>query len=101
MSNAGTTIKVELEKDPSLGLGIREGGTEQDGSIKPGYHVFKIVEGSPADRCGKIKLGDRILEINGVEVSSLDLPDILALLEVDQNTKISLTLHRELSMTLL
>ena len=28
-------IKVELEKNPSLGLGIREGGTEQDTNVKP------------------------------------------------------------------
>ena len=40
-------------------------------------------------------------QINGVDVSSLDLPDILALLEVDQSPKIKLTLHRDLSMTLL
>jgi S1-C subfamily serine protease len=101
MPQTGKIIKVELEKNPSLGLGIREGGTEQDSNIKPGYHVYKIVEGSPAAQCGMIKLGDRIMEINGVEVSSLDLPDILCLLEVDPSQKITLTLHRDLSMTLL
>lgn len=31
-----------------------------------GYHVYKIVEGSPADLCGKIKIGDHILEVSDV-----------------------------------
>ena len=28
-----------------------------------GYHVYKIVPGSPAEQCGKIKLGDRLIEV--------------------------------------
>ena len=38
-------------------------------------------------------------QINGVDVSSIDLPDIIALLETE--TRIALTLYRETSMTLL
>ena len=28
-----------------------------------GYRVYKIIDGSPAQRCGKIKIGDKILEV--------------------------------------
>lgn len=34
--------------------------------IPQGYYVFKIVEGSPAEQCGQIKLGDKILEVSAV-----------------------------------
>ena len=27
------------------------------------YRVYKIIDGSPAQRCGKIKIGDKILEV--------------------------------------
>ena len=37
--------------------------------LPQGYHVYKIVEGSPADRCGKIKLGDRIMEVMALFLS--------------------------------
>jgi Leucine-rich repeat (LRR) protein len=101
MPSVGNIIKVELTRDPLLGLGIR-GYDDEDETVKPanqGYRVYKIVEGSPADRCGKIKLGDKLMDINGVDVSSIDLPDIIALLETE--TRIALTLYRETSMTLL
>ena len=26
--------------------------------------MYKIVEGSPADKCGKIKLGDKLVEVS-------------------------------------
>ena len=32
-------VKVELEKNPSLGLGIREGGMDHDGRVKPADQV--------------------------------------------------------------
>ena len=28
--------------------------------------MYKIVEGSPADRCGKIKLGDKLMDVSVV-----------------------------------
>ena len=40
-------------------------------------------------------------QINGVEVSTLDLPDIVALLDTEKEPIITLTLYREASMTLL
>jgi len=65
-----------------------------------GFHVYKIVEGLPAHRSGKIARGDKLLEINGKDLSGLTSRDVLELL-MGPEKHVSLLLFREPSVTLL
>ena len=35
----------------------------------PGLYIMSVEEGSPAQRDGRLKLGDKILDVNGVDIS--------------------------------
>ena len=35
----------------------------------PGLYIMSVEEGSAAERDGRLKLGDKILEVNGVDLS--------------------------------
>lgn len=37
-----------------------------------GVYVKSVVPGSPADRCQKLRTGDRILAVNGVSLVGLE-----------------------------
>lgn len=102
LSHPGSVFEVELVKDPTLGLGIT-GGVDGENGIKPGdpgYHVYKVMEGYPAHKSGKIAVGDKLLEVNGVDISSLSNQESLALL-MGPEQHVSLLLYREPSVTLL
>ncbi|XP_038864570.1 membrane-associated guanylate kinase, WW and PDZ domain-containing protein 1-like [Salvelinus namaycush] len=46
----------------------------------------RIIEGSPADRCGKLKVGDRILSVNGCSITNKSHSDIVNLIKEAGNT---------------
>uniref|UniRef100_A0AAR2J704 Membrane-associated guanylate kinase, WW and PDZ domain-containing protein 1 n=1 Tax=Pygocentrus nattereri TaxID=42514 RepID=A0AAR2J704_PYGNA len=52
---------------------------------KTGYGG-RIIEGSPADRCGKLKVGDRILAVNGCSITNKSHSDIVNLIKEAGNT---------------
>uniref|UniRef100_A0A673KL32 Membrane-associated guanylate kinase, WW and PDZ domain-containing protein 1 n=1 Tax=Sinocyclocheilus rhinocerous TaxID=307959 RepID=A0A673KL32_9TELE len=52
---------------------------------KTGYGC-RIIEGSPADRCGKLKVGDRILAVNGCSITNKSHSDIVNLIKEAGNT---------------
>lgn len=41
----------------------------------------RIIEQSPAERCGKLQVGDRILAVNGVDISRMLHEDIVTLIK--------------------
>ncbi|XP_029681167.1 membrane-associated guanylate kinase, WW and PDZ domain-containing protein 2a isoform X4 [Takifugu rubripes] len=45
------------------------------------HKIGRIIEGSPADRCGKLKVGDRILAVNGQSIVSMPHADIVKLIK--------------------
>ncbi|XP_033115091.1 multiple PDZ domain protein-like isoform X2 [Anneissia japonica] len=59
---------VELLKEPnkSLGISIIGGRTAE----QQGIYIKHILEGSPAGRNGTLKTGDRILQVNGIDLRS-------------------------------
>ncbi|KAE9413667.1 hypothetical protein Angca_006205, partial [Angiostrongylus cantonensis] len=68
----GTTEEVVLMKDgKSLGLSI-VGGCDHSshpfGVDRPGVFISKITTNSPADRCQRLRIGDRILEVNDRDI---------------------------------
>ncbi|XP_024147112.1 membrane-associated guanylate kinase, WW and PDZ domain-containing protein 2a isoform X4 [Oryzias melastigma] len=62
------------------------------------HKIGRIIEGSPADRCGKLKVGDRILAVNGQSIVSMPHADIVKLIK-DAGLSVSLRIipHEEMS----
>uniref|UniRef100_A0A671XR69 Membrane associated guanylate kinase, WW and PDZ domain containing 2 n=1 Tax=Sparus aurata TaxID=8175 RepID=A0A671XR69_SPAAU len=54
------------------------------------HKIGRIIEGSPADRCGKLKVGDRILAVNGQSIISMPHADIVKLIK---DAGLTVTLH--------
>ncbi|XP_038867034.1 membrane-associated guanylate kinase, WW and PDZ domain-containing protein 1-like isoform X6 [Salvelinus namaycush] len=50
------------------------------------HKIGRIIEGSPADRCGKLKVGDRILSVNGCSITNKSHSDIVNLIKEAGNT---------------
>ncbi|XP_033877030.3 E3 ubiquitin-protein ligase PDZRN3-B isoform X1 [Acipenser ruthenus] len=65
------TFKAALHRDSgSLGFNIVGGRPDnQDGSLNEGIFVSKIVENGPADKEGGLQIHDRIMEVNGKDLS--------------------------------
>ncbi|MEQ2235215.1 Membrane-associated guanylate kinase, WW and PDZ domain-containing protein 2 [Ilyodon furcidens] len=54
------------------------------------HKIGRIIEGSPADRCRKLKVGDRILAVNGQSIISMPHADIVKLIK---DAGLTVTLH--------
>ncbi|CAH7170429.1 Magi1 [Phodopus roborovskii] len=73
---------------------IRRGENEGFGFVivssvsrpEAGTTFGRIIEGSPADRCGKLKVGDRILAVNGCSITNKSHSDIVNLIKEAGNT---------------
>uniref|UniRef100_A0A4W3HWY9 Membrane-associated guanylate kinase, WW and PDZ domain-containing protein 1 n=1 Tax=Callorhinchus milii TaxID=7868 RepID=A0A4W3HWY9_CALMI len=53
---------------------------------RKGVYPGRIIEGSPADRCGQLKVGDRILAVNGCSITNKSHSDIVNLIKEAGNT---------------
>lgn len=45
------------------------------------HKIGRIIEGSPADRCGKLKVGDKILAVNSQSIVNMPHADIVKLIK--------------------
>ncbi|CAL8357205.1 unnamed protein product [Lota lota] len=54
------------------------------------HKIGRIIEGSPADRCRRLKVGDRILAVNGQSIISMPHADIVKLIK---DAGLAVTLH--------
>lgn len=45
------------------------------------HKIGRIIDGSPADRCAKLKVGDRILAVNGQSIINMPHADIVKLIK--------------------
>lgn len=41
----------------------------------------KLISGSPADRCGELKVGDRIIAVNRIEIAGMSHGDVVQLIK--------------------
>ena len=64
-------IWVEKNKGENLGVVIVESGW---GSIVPTVILANLQHGGPAERCGKLSIGDQIMTVNGTSLVGLPLP---------------------------
>ncbi|XP_021927239.1 membrane-associated guanylate kinase, WW and PDZ domain-containing protein 2-like isoform X3 [Zootermopsis nevadensis] len=58
---------------------------------KAGSTIGRIIEGSPAERCGQLHVGDRILAVNHIDIMNLHHGDIVNLIK-DSGYTVTLTI---------
>lgn len=58
------------------------------------HKIGRVIEGSPADHCGKLKVGDRISAVNGQSIVDLSHENIVQLIKDAGNT-VTLTVVAE------
>ncbi|XP_072136694.1 E3 ubiquitin-protein ligase PDZRN3-B isoform X2 [Mobula birostris] len=72
-SNGGETLTIIMQRDAgSLGFNIiggRPWAENEESTVSEGIFVSKIVENGPADKKGGLQMHDRILEVNGKDLS--------------------------------
>ncbi|KAF7698080.1 ras-associating and dilute domain-containing protein-like [Silurus meridionalis] len=69
--NRDEVFTVEVSRGPrGLGLAMVDGLKSPLGIN--GIYIKSVVPGSPADQCQKLRLGDRILAVNGVSLVGMD-----------------------------
>ncbi|XP_023774756.1 membrane-associated guanylate kinase, WW and PDZ domain-containing protein 2 isoform X7 [Cyanistes caeruleus] len=54
---------------------------ESGSTITVPHKIGRIIDGSPADRCAKLKVGDRILAVNGQSIINMPHADIVKLIK--------------------
>ncbi|XP_028824233.1 membrane-associated guanylate kinase, WW and PDZ domain-containing protein 1-like isoform X4 [Denticeps clupeoides] len=87
---------VEIQRGENEGFGFvivssvsrPEAGTTfaANACVAMPHKIGRIIEGSPADRCGKLKVGDRILAVNGCSITNKSHSDIVNLIKEAGNT---------------
>uniref|UniRef100_A0A674BT43 Membrane associated guanylate kinase, WW and PDZ domain containing 1 n=1 Tax=Salmo trutta TaxID=8032 RepID=A0A674BT43_SALTR len=87
---------VEIQRGENEGFGFvivssvsrPDAGTTFAGNacVAMPHKIGRIIEGSPADRCGKLKVGDRILSVNGCSITNKSHSDIVNLIKEAGNT---------------
>ncbi|XP_042348369.1 membrane-associated guanylate kinase, WW and PDZ domain-containing protein 1-like isoform X6 [Plectropomus leopardus] len=87
---------VEIQRGENEGFGFvivssvsrPDAGTTFSGNacVAMPHKIGRIIEGSPADRCGKLKVGDRILAVNGCSITNKSHSDIVNLIKEAGNT---------------
>ncbi|XP_072520047.1 membrane-associated guanylate kinase, WW and PDZ domain-containing protein 2 isoform X5 [Salminus brasiliensis] len=63
---------------------------ENTTTISVPHKIGRIIEGSPADRCGKLKVGDRIMAVNSQSIINMPHADIVKLIK---DAGLTVTLH--------
>lgn len=75
------TVHIQLEKESSsYGFTIRGGYNEDKIKSRP-LIVTNIRAGGPSDREGTLKIGDRIIAINGINIINATLQDAYFILK--------------------
>ncbi|XP_077582961.1 membrane-associated guanylate kinase, WW and PDZ domain-containing protein 1b isoform X4 [Stigmatopora nigra] len=87
---------VEIRRGENEGFGFvivssvsrPEAGTTfaSNACVAMPHKIGRIIEGSPADRCGKLKVGDRILAVNQCSITNKSHSDIVNLIKEAGNT---------------
>jgi carboxyl-terminal processing protease len=61
---------------------------------EPGFYVTKVNEGGPADQAGMLP-GDRLVAVDGVDVTEMNVEEASSLVKGKENTTVELTVLRE------
>eukprot|EP00043_Microstomoeca_roanoka_P006824 m.66251 g.66251 ORF g.66251 m.66251 type:complete len:1176 (-) comp13585_c0_seq2:2829-6356(-) len=83
------TLEIEFERGPGgLGFSIA-GGTDDPESVDdPGIYVVEIIPGASAERDGRLRKGDRILEVNGHSCENVTHNEAVLMLQASTTVKL-------------
>lgn len=81
---------MEQMKNAYVGIGV----TIQVVEGEPGFYVTKVNEGGPADQAGMLP-GDRLVAVDGVDVTEMNVEEASSLVKGKENTTVELTVLRE------
>lgn len=82
-------VKGNIKNEGQRYQGIGAALIEKNGE----FVVTNIFENSPAEKAG-LQKNDRIYQINGMDISSLRLDEVIALIRGDERTNVILTIKR-------
>eukprot|EP00057_Strongylocentrotus_purpuratus_P000638 XP_001180066.2 PREDICTED: membrane-associated guanylate kinase, WW and PDZ domain-containing protein 1 isoform X2 [Strongylocentrotus purpuratus] len=86
-SNRRYPYDVKLLRRENEGFGL----VVLSSTLKSGSNIGRIIDGSPADRCRDLEVGDRIVSINGIDIRSMHHKDIVNMIK-DTGTTVTLTI---------
>ncbi len=76
-------LKVQLEKGMcGIGVVLREG--------IEGITIQDMIKGGPAEKCGKLKVGDTIVEVDGIPVQEYSFQHVLEIMRWNEGSKTGL-----------
>lgn len=78
-------IAITKASGEILGLAVVESGW---GSILPTVVVANLLHGGPAERCGELNIGDRIMSINGTSLVGLPITTCQNIIRVRKEQKV-------------
>ncbi|BHF67836.1 motor activity [Sparganum proliferum] len=84
-------VMLQREGNESFGLNLVEG--HKTSLDQPGIYITNVTPNSPADRSNNLILGDRILAINGTDLTGLTYKESVALLKASKE-RITLTIQK-------
>lgn len=81
-------LKVQLEKGMcGIGVVLREG--------IEGITIQEMIKGGPAEKCGKLKVGDTIVEVDGIPVQEYSFHHVLEIMRGNEGSKTVLKIVRQ------
>uniref|UniRef100_A0A8D0BA55 Membrane-associated guanylate kinase, WW and PDZ domain-containing protein 3 n=1 Tax=Salvator merianae TaxID=96440 RepID=A0A8D0BA55_SALMN len=86
-------IVLQRKENEGFGFVILTSKNKPPPGVIP-HKIGRVIEGSPADHCGKLKVGDRISAVNGQSIIDLSHENIVQLIKDAGNT-VTLTVVAE------
>ncbi|XP_053106062.1 membrane-associated guanylate kinase, WW and PDZ domain-containing protein 3 isoform X2 [Hemicordylus capensis] len=86
-------ILLQRKENEGFGFVILTSKNKPPPGVIP-HKIGRVIEGSPADHCGKLKVGDRISAVNGQSIIDLSHENIVQLIKEAGNT-VTLTVVAE------
>ncbi|XP_048354909.1 membrane-associated guanylate kinase, WW and PDZ domain-containing protein 3 isoform X6 [Sphaerodactylus townsendi] len=86
-------IVLQRKENEGFGFVILTSKNKPPPGVIP-HKIGRVIEGSPADQCGKLKVGDRISAVNGQSIVDLSHENIVQLIKEAGNT-VTLTVIAE------
>lgn len=86
-TGASASYDVLLHRNDNDGFGF----VLMSSHNRNGSTVGQIQPGSPAARCGRLAVGDRVVAVNGMDILNMAHPDIIALIK-DSGLSVRLTI---------
>ncbi|EGD82648.1 PSD-95 alpha [Salpingoeca rosetta] len=81
------TLEIEFERGAGgLGFSIAGGIDDPENAHDPSIYVVEIIPNASADRDGRLRKGDRILEVNGESCEQVTHSEAVQLLQADTPT---------------